>query len=154
MEKTNISSRREWLGNLLMGWGLALSYGLFGLIGLLFLLPRRLKTPTRFLYAGSADRYQEGTVQIFYDLQGTPILVRRDAAGFQAFSSVCPHLGCRVRWEKEKNRFFCPCHGGAFDQNGTAISGPPAEGKQNLTRVPLKVDAASGVVYIEVKDLK
>ncbi len=151
--QANPTSRRAFLARVLMGVGLALSYGTFALEGFLFLIPERLRPRTRKLFAGQVDQYPPGQVQSFYDLQGNEILVKRDASGFQAFSSVCPHLGCRVRWEAEKERFFCPCHRGVFNANGIAISGPPAEGGQNLFRLPLEIDPASGVLYLEVKDV-
>jgi cytochrome b6-f complex iron-sulfur subunit len=147
-------TRRAGLAMVLMGLGLALSYGTLALQGLVFLVPRRLKPRTRRLFAGRADQYQTGSVRSFYDLQGNEILLTRSESGFQAFSSLCPHLGCRVHWQADKQHFLCPCHRGVFRSDGVAISGPPADGGQNLSQVPLYVDQASGVVYIEVKDVK
>lgn len=43
---------------------------------------------------------------------------------FIAMSNICTHLGCRVRWIDEQNRFFCPCHNGIFDKEGQIVSGP------------------------------
>lgn len=151
---TGYITRREWLALVLMGVGLALSYGALALEGLAFLVPRRLKPRTRRLFAGRADQYQMGSVRSFYDLQGNEILLTRSESGFQAFSSICPHLGCRVHWQADKQHFLCPCHRGVFRSDGVAISGPPADGGQNLSQVPLSVDQASGVVYLEVKDVK
>ena len=73
------------------------------------------------------------------------LLVRKSEADFVAYSSRCPHLGCRVHWEKEKNRFYCPCHAGIFDQNGIAIAGPPAKAKQRLSHMPLETQ--NQVIY-------
>ena len=87
------------------------------------------------------------------DLEGNLILIRRTvASGFQAFSSVCPHLGCKVHWEAENDRFFCPCHRGVFDPAGVAIGGPPGDAGQRLSQAPIAVDEESGVVYLEVND--
>lgn len=154
MNQGNPSTRRQWLAKVLMGTGLALSYGTLAVQGLMFLLPRRLKPRTRNLYAGQKEQYSLGGVRSFYDLQGNQILVKRNAAGFEAFSSTCPHLGCRVHWEKENQRFYCPCHRGVFNAEGVAISGPPADAGQSLIRVPLNVDESGGVVYIEVRDVE
>mgnify|MGYP001818260849 CR=1 FL=1 len=41
-----------------------------------------------------------------------------------AMSNICTHLGCRVRWIDEQERFFCPCHNGIFDKEGLIVSGP------------------------------
>lgn len=147
-------TRREWLALLLMGIGLVVSYGTLALQGILFLVPRRVAPRTRKLFAGNVNHYQSGHVQTFLDLQGNEVLVKRDAAGLTAFSSTCPHLGCHVHWEADKQRFFCPCHNGVFDAEGVAIAGPPAAAGQSLSKVPLQVDEKSGVVYLEVKDVK
>ncbi|MBM3264097.1 MAG: Rieske (2Fe-2S) protein [candidate division Zixibacteria bacterium] len=146
-------SRRSWLASVAMGIGLALSYGTLAVQGVLFLLPERLKPRTRKLFTGNADQYEVGSVRSFYDLEGNLILVSRTSDGFQAFSSTCPHLGCRVHWEADKRQFFCPCHNGVFDVNGAPVSGPPADGGQHLYPVSVEVDA-SGAVFMEVKDVK
>ena len=147
-------TRRDWLSKVLMGLGLLLSYGTLAAQGLMFILPRQLKPKTRRLFAGQMDQYELNSVQSFFDLQGNEILVKRSESGFEAFSSTCPHLGCRVHWVPEQQEFFCPCHRGVFNADGVAISGPPADGGQRLFPVPLTVDESSGVVYIEVKDVK
>jgi Rieske Fe-S protein len=137
-----------------MAAGLAASYGTLAVEGLLFLLPPRIRPRTRKLFAGNLDQYSLGSVQTFLDLQGTEILVKRSDKGLKAFGSICPHLGCHVHWETEKQRFFCPCHNGIFDAEGVALSGPPAAAGQRLAEVSLEINEKSGVVYIEVKDVK
>jgi menaquinol-cytochrome c reductase iron-sulfur subunit len=47
-------------------------------------------------------------------------------------SSICPHLGCTVPWNKEKKQFICPCHGGTFSSDGSRISGPSQRGMDTL----------------------
>ncbi len=150
----NRVSRRDWLASVTMGAGLVLSYGLFAIEGLSFILPKQLKPPTRKLFAGVVSQYDIGKVKSFYDPSGKQVLIKRDEAGFKAFSATCPHLGCQVRWEEENNRFFCPCHKGVFDPDGNAIGGPPADGDQDMYPVPLDVDAEAGVIYVEVKVTK
>lgn len=137
-----------------MGIGLIASYGLFAIEGFLFLLPQRLRPPTRKLFAGQLDQFQVGALQAVLDLQGNEILVKRDAKGLRAFNATCPHLGCRVHWEADKKRFFCPCHNGVFNADGVATEGPPADAGQSLATVPLEIDEKSGVVYLEVKEGK
>lgn len=155
-EKSSAASsgtpRRGFLAALLMGIGLVLSYGALAVKGLLFILPPHTQPQRRKLYAGKLDQYTPGSMQKFYDLEGKEILVRRSEAGLKAFSSVCPHLGCRVHWETDNQRFFCPCHGGVFTEEGKPVAGPPADGNQWLFEVPVQVDESSGIVYIEVKD--
>ena len=43
---------------------------------------------------------------------------------FVAMSNICTHLGCRVRWIKDQEQFFCPCHNGVFDKAGSIVAGP------------------------------
>jgi menaquinol-cytochrome c reductase iron-sulfur subunit len=47
-------------------------------------------------------------------------------------TSICPHLGCTVPWNKEKNQFICPCHGGTFSADGSRVSGPSQRGMDTL----------------------
>ena len=145
--------RRAWLSKILMGVGLLASYGTLAAQGLIFLLPEHLKPRTRRIFVGPLDRFVAGSVQTLRDAAGNEILVKRASSGpFQAFSSTCPHLGCKVKWVAKEQQFFCPCHRGVFDAEGRGISGPPADAGQNLTPAPLIIDEESGVVYLEVKE--
>ena len=47
---------------------------------------------------------------------------------FQIFAINCAHLGCPVRWFAQSKLFLCPCHGGAYYEDGTRASGPPPRG--------------------------
>jgi menaquinol-cytochrome c reductase iron-sulfur subunit len=58
-----------------------------------------------------------------------PCWVRRHTGNtFQVFAINCTHLGCPVRWFEESHLFMCPCHGGAFYEDGSHASGPPPRG--------------------------
>jgi Rieske Fe-S protein len=58
-----------------------------------------------------------------------PCWVRRiDVESFQVFAINCAHLGCPVRWFPQSNLFLCPCHGGAYYEDGSRASGPPERG--------------------------
>jgi menaquinol-cytochrome c reductase iron-sulfur subunit len=58
-----------------------------------------------------------------------PCWVRRlSGEKFQVFAINCTHLGCPVRWFEESHLFMCPCHGGAYYDNGSHASGPPPRG--------------------------
>jgi Rieske Fe-S protein len=132
--------------------GLAAGYGTF------------FATAARFLYpAGPADRgwmfvtdlasMQPGDAVQYEAPDGQAVSVARlaetgSAGDFVALSSVCPHLGCKVHWEAQNDRFFCPCHNGAFDREGKATAGPPADAGQSLSRFPLRVE--NQLLFIEV----
>lgn len=67
-----------------------------------------------------------------------PCWVRRlTGEKFQVFAINCTHLGCPVRWFAESHLFMCPCHGGAFYDDGSHASGPPPRG---LYQYEYKID--------------
>jgi Rieske Fe-S protein len=47
---------------------------------------------------------------------------------FQVFAINCAHLGCPVRWFAQSKLFMCPCHGGAYYEDGSRAAGPPERG--------------------------
>ena len=59
----------------------------------------------------------------------------------KAFSSICPHLGCRLAYDGERQSFHCPCHGSRFSQNGRWIEGPAGK---NMTVLDLSLDEKCG----------
>ncbi len=61
------------------------------------------------------------------------VYITKDQQGqLRVLTSVCPHLGCTVPWNKEKNQFICPCHGATYMPDGTRISGPSLRGMDTL----------------------
>ena len=79
----------------------------------------------------------------------TACWVRRIAGDqFQVFAINCAHLGCPVHWFPQSALFMCPCHGGAYYQDGSRASGPPERG---LFEYPYKV--TNGLVTIEAGEL-
>ncbi len=72
---------------------------------------------------------------------GTACWVRNvDDRSFQVFAINCAHLGCPVRWFPQSNLFLCPCHGGAYYQDGSRASGPPERG---LFQYPYKIEGGN-----------
>jgi Rieske Fe-S protein len=147
--------RRTFLSratSLAMFAGLAASYGTLGAMAARFLYPaygRRMS----WVFAAVTDRVAPGDSFVFRSPSGERIAIARtgdtgDTSDFIALSSVCPHLGCQVHWEGQNERFFCPCHNGAFDARGVGISGPPGDAGQSLPRYDLKVQ--DGLLYVEV----
>ncbi len=67
-----------------------------------------------------------------FHVRGGPAVVINGSAGYSAFSLVCSHLGCLVKWEGDKNEFVCPCHGAKFDVEGKVVSGPPPKPLEKL----------------------
>ena len=149
------ADRRSFLttgSSLLMVGGLAAGYGLFTHVAGRYLYPAKPR-PMAWLYVADLATLPSGTSITWRTPEGSKVAIARrgttgTATDFVALGSTCPHLGCQVHWEGQANRFFCPCHNGAFDPDGRAISGPPAESKQSLPRFPLKVER--GLLFIEV----
>lgn len=132
---------------------MAVSYGtLFSYAGQ-FLYPAN-PTPKAWMFVIDAVRMKAGDSLSFIAPSGARVAIARQndtgaVSDFIALSSTCPHLGCQVHWEGQNNRFFCPCHNGAFDPQGKATSGPPADAGQSLPQFPLKLE--NGLLFIEVE---
>jgi Rieske Fe-S protein len=67
-----------------------------------------------------------------------------DGDKFQVFAINCAHLGCPVRWFPQSNLFMCPCHGGAYYQDGSRASGPPERG---LFEYPHKIEGDKLLIH-------
>ncbi|HRJ70582.1 MAG TPA: Rieske 2Fe-2S domain-containing protein [Terrimicrobiaceae bacterium] len=98
------------------------------------------KLPLKWISLGPVDKFPEGTTRLaVYEnpyqrpwdgkTAEIPCWVRRiKAEEFQVFAINCTHLGCPVRWFEESKLFMCPCHGGAYYEDGSHASGPPPRG--------------------------
>lgn len=64
-------------------------------------------------------------------------ILTENGRDYIAMSNICTHLGCRVRWISEEEKFFCPCHTAVFDKNGDVVTGPPPK---PLDRYEIKVE--------------
>jgi len=122
--------RRDWIIYILASlvgafWGLVLF-----IIGSYLWPPRKpLEVPTRV----------EGWIPVAYTRDVPPDSSKGFAYGkipgviihnrgeMRAFSLLCSHFGCAVNWLPDRKVFSCPCHGGEFTPNGTAIGGPPED---------------------------
>ena len=130
-------------GNIAMVGGLAASYGTLGFCALKFLSPDAEDQNLDWQFVATLKSLEGEDSLEYTAASGVKIVIARAAevaeSGFLALSSVCPHLGCQVFWEAAKDRFFCPCHNGAFDASGKATEGPPADANQSLTQYPTKI---------------
>jgi Rieske Fe-S protein len=63
---------------------------------------------------------------------GAAWLVRTNEGQLQAFTSVCPHLGCAVDFDAAATEFRCPCHTSAFGVDGAKKRGPTKRGMDAL----------------------
>ncbi len=147
--------RRSFLSTLstaVMAFGITAGYGMFATIIGWFMFPSK-GNRTIWQYVANLSEFPQGGSQTYEAPAGQKVVISRlEAKGaaedFIALSSVCPHLGCQVHWESAKDRFFCPCHNGAFNSQGEPTEGPPKDANQTLSRYPLKVE--NGLLFIEV----
>lgn len=132
----------------------------FFLIGLCFvpifayLYPFKIKErPVRFIQILEEDDLpQTGVKRVSFSYEqgqtkiNRHLFVVRSDEGLTALSPACTHLGCLVNWNKSREEFICPCHGGRYDRHGKVIGGPPPA---PLNRLPL--DIRDGRVYVGLK---
>jgi len=115
-----------------INWFLGTSFGALALSVLYplvrFVSPPRIPEPgTAQIEAGSADDpvFREKGFKIVRFGADPVIVVRAAENDFRALSATCTHLDCIVGFQKERNRIWCNCHGGAYDLTGRNIAGPP-----------------------------
>jgi Rieske Fe-S protein len=54
------------------------------------------------------------------------LVINTPEQGVVAYSAVCTHFACLVKWNPETEMIECPCHEGFFNAvDGSVISGPP-----------------------------
>jgi menaquinol-cytochrome c reductase iron-sulfur subunit len=134
------SSRRDFL--LKLGIGLDVIAGALisiPIIGFVISAIIKKAEPT-WISLGPIDRFKVGTTRmVAYD---NPYRIPADGQtahiscwvkriseqDFKVFAANCTHLGCPVRWFEQSKLFLCPCHGGAFYEDGSHAAGPPPRG--------------------------
>lgn len=75
------------------------------------------------------------------------LYLHREPKQVVAIDPACTHLGCRVKFQDAKMRYFCPCHGGVFDDEGQVVSGPPPKA---LERHPVRIRGGKIEVFRSV----
>ncbi len=117
--------------------------GLLGVVGLgvfaapavAFFWPSKLEeVPSEPVAVGPVGSIQAGqSTTIRFGRY--PAIVINTPSGLRAYSAVCTHFACLVKWNPTTGRIECPCHAGFFNPNdGTVISGPPPS---PLTSIPI-----------------
>jgi len=66
------------------------------------------------------------------------IFLRKDGNEIVAFNTVCPHLGCSVKFRAAEQDFYCPCHTSTFQLDGEKVNEIPPRG---MDRLEVKVDS-------------
>ncbi len=52
-------------------------------------------------------------------------VVKLSTGEIRVYNPHCTHLGCAFAWNRDQERFLCPCHGGVYDLDGRVLAGPP-----------------------------
>ena len=141
--------RRTFLKKFWIGLGVMAGIETLFLTGN-FLFPKRKTSELNsdeLFAAGQVDNFKKGSVTPFRNHQF--FLSRTKEGGFLALSIKCSHLGCNLIWEKENNRFVCPCHSSWFDKKGDVMH-PPAT--RPLSVHPVIIE--QGVVKVNTKTLE
>lgn len=148
-EGLSAESRRSFLGGLL-GVGSLLVGGLLSVPLIRFALFPLLRRTTELKQSpvGGMSDFSSLTEPVMRTIQieqvdgwrkavsEKAVYVTKDASGqLRVLTSICPHLGCTVPWNKEKSQFVCPCHGATFSADGKRVSGPSLRGMDELETV-------------------
>jgi len=137
----DVTTRRKFL---LAGLGtvaVAASGGVFYPL-FRYLAPRSSVTASHKVDIKAID-VPEGGAKYFEYNGSSAVLIRKKGGDLIALSAVCTHLGCIVQWQKENEKFLCPCHAGLYTADGTVVSGPPPK---PLARLPFTV--ANGIITV------
>jgi nitrite reductase/ring-hydroxylating ferredoxin subunit len=75
-----------------------------------------------------------------------PAIVVNTADGLKAYSAVCTHFACLVKWDPETGHLICPCHDGHFSvEDGGVLAGPPP-----TPLLALETEVVDGQIYVKV----
>lgn len=85
-----------------------------------------------------ARALREKSVYVWHSEEEGPVVFARN----------CTDLSCPLEFDTGSGWFFCPCHGGIFDRDGTPKAGPP---NRPLYRFARRV--RDGVLEIDLRSL-
>ena len=121
----SLVTRRTFVNTLLGGWLLAaLSGGIFALLR--FAFPTLGKEPD-FVILKPEDylNIPPNSTKAFAWGGKLGLFFRKTDGDLMALKGVCSHMECNVDYKPAEKKFYCSCHQGWFDENGTNIKGPP-----------------------------
>jgi len=148
-------TRRGFFRNFFMLGGLGLSYGSLLWYVLRYLAPPGRNDNRKKIFVARIEEVERAGSYEFVAPDGESYVIAPSEdgeQGFTAFSSTCPHLGCKIFWQQDRSRYFCPCHNGVFDPSGNAIEGPPYKSGKNLKRLPVVVEGKALYAMVKVTE--
>ena len=110
-----------FLGGSLLGAAASLLYPVIRYL----IPPLRPETAAKSVLAAKTGELAPNSAKIFKFGNSPAVLVNGADGQLHAFTAVCTHLNCTVRYESDTGTLYCPCHNGRFDLAGNVISGPP-----------------------------
>ena len=138
-------TRRDFL-NLLKGTGVVIGVGAVTAPVVAYFYPPKLEEmPSEPVLVCAEDELLVGESKTV-KFGRYPAIVIRLESGLKAYSAVCTHFACIVKWNPETARMECPCHDGDFNaDDGNVISGPPPA---PLTM--LEAEVVDAQIYVKV----
>jgi cytochrome b6-f complex iron-sulfur subunit len=130
-------SRRDFLNLVKKGLAATGLTALMAPILAYFYPPTLEETPSEAVRVGTLGDIPPGE-SVTVPFGRYPALVIHTEEGLKAYSAVCTHFACIVKWDNAEGIIFCPCHEGYFNPlTGDVISGPPP---LPLKKIPLVIE--------------
>lgn len=118
-------SRRNFM-NYLFGGGLVGTIVSFLYPVVRFLIPPpQAEVVVNTVEAAKVGDLAPDSYKIFKFGNSPGILINTPDGELKAFTAICTHLACTVRYDSDSETIHCPCHNGRFDLAGNVLSGPP-----------------------------
>lgn len=82
----------------------------------------------------------------FKDVEIGTVWLRRIEDQVIAFSTTCPHLGCRIDYRSGERDFYCPCHTSTFNLDGEKQNQIPP---RNMDELEIRPDEETGELWLK-----
>jgi menaquinol-cytochrome c reductase iron-sulfur subunit len=82
---------------------------------------------------------------------GAVYLIKKDDKTIKAFNVACPHAGCFVDYNGDRNAFICPCHNSSFAVDGT-VRDPKSPSPRALDE--LQVEIRNDEIFVHFQNFR
>lgn len=111
-----------------------------------------LDQPTQFAIV---DTHVDAWTRHAAEPVGRVWLIRRTASpeNVEAYTAICPHMGCSINFDGANRRFACPCHGGTWDLACRRLDPAtnPARRDMDSLDVELQTDSNTKEAWVAVR---
>jgi Rieske Fe-S protein len=136
-------TRRDFLNVIKKGLAATGLTALLGPFVAYFYPPSLEEMPSEAVRVGTVDDIPPGK-SLTVAFGRYPAIVIHTSEGLKAYSAVCTHFACIVKWDPETEEIYCPCHEGYFEPlEGNVIFGPPPSA---LEKISLRIE--NGEIFI------